>query len=208
MTSTGLTAEEVARLLSDFKALHWITMNKLVRSHIFHEGDVRTFPYASYSFVFQLSYRVDCRGNPALAFRVESATLRPRSALDEDVRDAIEAYEGTMEAIKVRRRAEQSEFVDLLPLVFSFGKQASIEPLSVYDYSPIQSAFEGPDFFFYQLQALSEKGHAYMGMGEGGSVIGQMEKRGNKWHWVPLTDEEVEAAGYDGLEFVEGDDDS
>lgn len=210
MTPTGLTVEELTRILYDFKALHFSTISAVIHSRLFHAGGVRSFPYASQSMVFQLSYRMNCCGNPALAFRVESATLLPRSALDDDARDAIEASKGSTEAIKVRRQVEQPEFVDILPVMFSFRKQRVIEPFAIYDRpSLLQYGLKGPDFFLDQLQVLSERGHAYRDVGVGELVLGQMMERGNKWHWVALTKEEMDAGGYvSRADFVEGDDDS
>jgi hypothetical protein len=209
MTSAGLTVEELMHLLYDFKALHYSSIMAVVHSRIFHAGGVRSFPYESQSMVIQLSYRSTCGGNPALAFRVESATLLPRSDLDKDARDALEASKGSREAIKVRRRAEQPEFVDILPVMFSFPMQRIIEPFAIHDQpSILQFGMKEPDFFWEQLQVLSERGHAYRDVGVGEMILGQMKKRGNKWHWVALTKEEMEAGGYVfRVDFVEGQDD-
>jgi hypothetical protein len=196
MTPTGLTVEELTRLLYDFKALHFPTTSGVIHSCIFYAGGVHSFPYASQALVFQLSYRRDCCGNPALAFRVESATLHPRSALDE-ARDAIEASKGSMEAIKVRRRAEQSDFINILPVMFSFGEQRVIEPFAIYDWPALlQYGLKEPVFFLEQLQVLSGRGHAYRDVGVGELILGHMKRRDNKWHWIPLADEEMEAGGY------------
>jgi hypothetical protein len=198
LTSTGLSAEECGRLLQDFRDLHFPAISTVVHSRLFHAGGVRSFPYASHSMVFQLSYRPDCCRNPALAFRVESATILPRSALDKDARDGIEASKGSTEATTAHRRAEQPEFVNILPVIFSLPKKLRvIEPFAVYDRPElIEYGLMNPDFFLEQLQVLSERGHAYRDVGVGEYVLGRMAERDNKWHWVPLTKGEMRAGGY------------
>jgi hypothetical protein len=201
----------LTRSLYDFKALHFTSICSVIQSRIFHAGGIHSFPYASQSMVFQLSYRMDCGGNPALAFRVERASLLPRSVLDEDARDAIEVSKGTMETTKVLKRAEEPKFVDILPVIFSFREQRVIriiEPFAIYDQlSFIQFGLKRPDFFLEQLQVLSERGHAYRDVDVGEMVLGQMKKRDNKWCWVGLTEEEAEAGGYiSTTDFVDDDD--
>jgi MYND finger len=212
VTSTGLTVEQLGRILFDFKILHFSAISDVVHSRLFHAGGVRSFPYASQCLVFELFYRSDSHGNPALAFGVEEATLLPRSELGENARSAIEAAKGSVEAIKVRRRVEQPDFIDILPVVFSLGNPriSSIEPFPICDRPRLlEYGIKGPDFFLTRLRVLSERGHVYRDVGEGESVFGQMKRRSNKWHWVALTEEEIEAGGYvSKADFVEGEEGS
>jgi hypothetical protein len=203
--------EELTRILYDFTALHFTSICSVIHSRIFHAGGIHSFPYASQSIVFQLAYRTDYGGNPALAFRVESATILPRAALDNNAREAIEASRGTMETTKALRRMEEPKFVDVLPVIFSFREQRVIriiEPFAIYDHlSFLRFGLKRPDFFLEQLQVLSERGHAYRDVGVGEMELGQMKKRDNKWCWVLLTKEEAEAGGYvSTTDFVDDDD--
>jgi hypothetical protein len=197
VTPTGLTVEELARIFYDFKALYFTAISSVVHSQIFHAGCVRSFPYASQSMVFQLSYRMDSYGNPALAFRVESATLVPRSALDESIVGAITAGKGTTAKIKKRLQTQEHDFVDVLPVVFSFQTQTIVQQLSIRDRpSLLPHGVNGPEYFFNKLRGLSDRGHVFRDVGVGVLALGQMKKIGNKWVWIALTEEEMEAGGY------------
>jgi hypothetical protein len=195
-TSTGLSVEQLSRIFYDFKDLHWSWISAIVHARIFHSGGFRSFSYASQFFAFDLSYRDDCSGNPARAFYPKAAELLPRAILDATTLAAIDASKNSQDTSKTHRRADP-EFVDILPVMFMFREQRLIQPIAIYDQAEIiQYCVNDADYFLKQLRQLSDRGHAYRDVGIGKLFPGRMIERGEKWQWVPLTEQEVAAGNY------------
>jgi hypothetical protein len=112
---------------------------------------------------------------------------------------AFDASKYSQDALKAHPKAKDPEFVDILPVVYMFGDQTFIQPITIYDQPKIlQFCLNDANFFMKQLRILSEKGHAYRDVGRTGKLtIGRMEERGSTWHWVPLTKQEIAAGKYD-----------
>jgi hypothetical protein len=198
ITFTGLSVEREARIFYDFKNLHFSLLRAIAHARIFHAGGIRSFPIASHFLAFHLSYRDDCSGNPARAFYAEFASLIPLSIASKKALAAFEASKHSQDAVKTHQKAADPEFVDFLPVAFMFGERTLTEPIGIYDQPNIlKYCLNDADFFMKQLRVLSKKGHAYRDLGTGKLVIGRMEERGSKWHWVPLTEQEIAEGKYD-----------
>jgi hypothetical protein len=190
ITSIGLSFEDLAHIINDFKALHFFSIGAVIHASIFHAEGVRSFPYTSEYFAFKLSYRKNRSGNPACAFRVERGALFSRSTLHQGTLDALEAAKPAIEAIKRRSRTEERGFVDMLPVVYFFREHVIIDHFAIYDrFRALEHGLKERDFFWKELLLLSERGHAYRDVGRGDLVLGHMKQCGDKWDWVALTDE-------------------
>ncbi|KAI0949789.1 hypothetical protein AcV7_008454 [Taiwanofungus camphoratus] len=98
------SVEERMNLLDDFIEAHRFMTQQTIGGAFRVNGGQDNFDFAKNCLVIDLRYRVDCGGNPALAFQVEDARFQPISEVLSTcsaVRDSWEAGEA------LRRESER-----------------------------------------------------------------------------------------------------
>jgi hypothetical protein len=196
---------ERRNLLYDFLEVHRWSFQKAATSAIFLEGGrAENFDYDKRYLICRLSYRRDSGGNPSLAFRIENAAFRPLSEILEDPRmaESLEAGRTTRELNIALIKAESDDFLGLLLVLYRLEDFAIWEPIPQHTLHPIQTQPNLRDFFhgkwLDRLKNSVDRGHVMRKVDSHDTMwkIGILRKIGNKWQWVQLTPDELEAEGF------------
>jgi len=167
-------------------------------------GGAENFNFEEDFFLYRLSYRPDSGGNPSLAFRIDSGAFHPLAEILEDPRmvELFEAGRATRDVNVAMIKAESNDFVGLLLVLYRMEDFALWEPIPQHTLHPIQTEPSLREFFhskwLERLQRSVEKGHVMRKVDLHDTMwkIGNLRKVGNKWRWVLLTPEELEACGF------------
>jgi hypothetical protein len=81
MTDAKRTRTERINLLNDFTEAHARAFQKAIYCDMLLRGGAESFDFRSHYKEFILRFRDDCGGNPAIAFTVEDAGIRPLSKI-------------------------------------------------------------------------------------------------------------------------------
>jgi hypothetical protein len=189
-------------LLKKFTAWHSWSIEKALYAALTCQGGVNNFEYTTQFMEFELEYRPECDGNPAIAYRIKNGKLHPLEELQRrpGLNATFESGKLMREESEARVRATEKDFAGLLMVVWEIedfhlcNAHQMCWSGAQFDEVIMQ---QQPSAWLQLLQGVVEKGCILQRTKDDmiGWHPGQMIKVGEKWKWKRFSDRQLEDMG-------------
>ena len=193
--------EQRMALFEDFLKAHSFLLTRAREAAVCGvKGGPDSFDFNNTYLLVALSYRVDCEGNPARAFRVECVDLvrYNQEKYNAATHKALEAGRARLDALCGARS------LGSLRIMYRTAERHSEEDLRKWDVQPVfKPAWQAQklnvprlpnphrmciDRYYSELVSATEHGLVLRHDAEAGRcVIGELVKSGTQWRWEQLT---------------------
>jgi len=196
--------EQLSTLLQHFVDAHDWSIQFAVRIAFYDRGDLERFDFQKKCPIFKLSYRPDCRGNPAAAFTIDFGFFKSVDDLiqtNSQHLEVLEAGRPMREAADAQYRLTDADYVGLLRVCWFTPGYVFWEALPVYRDPPQANATHDQmlcKFWLLNFQTVTSRGHVYgqLKPTDDFRKLGEFRKEGSRWQWVAFTPQELVALRY------------
>lgn len=119
---------ERLRLCHHFRHSHIWSFQRAIAFAVLLHGGSKIFDFANHCIIFDVRYRLECEGNPSLAYSVLDVTIHALGdclAESDGLRTVMEANQPTLDHVKTLRSKTDPSFKGFFPTVYRWHEYGS-----------------------------------------------------------------------------------